>query len=57
MGSELMSTNPFVWLLIAVFLTYMLGWIGYLIWIALFAKGYKFTRRPPEPPDGTPGSS
>lgn len=52
-----MSTNPFVWLLIAVFLAYMLSWIGYLIWIALFAKGYKFTPRPPAPPDGRSGSS
>lgn len=52
-----MSTNPFVWLLIALFLAYMLGWIGYLIWIVLFAKGYKFTPRPPAPPGDTPGSS
>jgi hypothetical protein len=52
-----MNIHPFTWLLVVVLLTYMLGWIGYLVWIACFTKGYRFTRRPPEPPDRSRGSS
>jgi hypothetical protein len=52
-----MNIHPFTWLLIVVFLGYMITCLGTVLWWAITARPYKFTRRPPAPPDGTPGSS
>jgi hypothetical protein len=52
-----MNIHPFTWLLIVVFLGYMLTCAGTVLWWTITARPYKFTRRPPEPPDRTTGSS
>ena len=52
-----MNLHPIQFLLVLVFASYILGVIGFMVWQLITARPYRFTPRPPEPPDGRSGSS